>query len=120
MALSTSSSSPNVSILFCEAVAIYGLIITIMFSSRLTGDTKGGYTKSSYSHGFALFWAGLTVGMCDLICGVSVGICGSATALADAQDPTLFVKMLIIEIFASAVALFGLIVGLIENGKASA
>lgn len=79
-----------ISIIFCEVVAIYGVIMAIVFSSKLqvvSGDSLT--SASNYFTGFALFWAGLTVGMCNLICGVSVGINGSSAALADATDPSL-------------------------------
>jgi F0F1-type ATP synthase membrane subunit c/vacuolar-type H+-ATPase subunit K len=79
-----------ISIIFCEVVAIYGVIMSIVFSSHLN-DVPYEKIRSpqNYYVGFALFWAGLTVGACNLICGVSVGINGSSAALADAADPSL-------------------------------
>lgn len=82
-----------ISIIFCEVVAIYGVIISIVFSSKLTAPTSydAQFSGSNLYTGYALFWAGITVGACNLICGVSVGINGSSAALADAADPSLCV-----------------------------
>lgn len=79
-----------ISIIFCEVVAIYGVIMAIVFSAKLSYVPENILpTTSNYYTGFALFWSGVTVGMCNLICGVSVGINGSSAALADAADSTL-------------------------------
>jgi F0F1-type ATP synthase membrane subunit c/vacuolar-type H+-ATPase subunit K len=80
-----------ISIIFCEVVAIYGVIMSIVFSSKIDAVSYEHMSSAeNYYTGFALFWAGLTVGMCNLICGVSVGINGSSAALADAADPSLY------------------------------
>ncbi|PGH07031.1 V-type proton ATPase subunit C'' [Blastomyces parvus] len=109
-----------ISIIFCEVVAIYGVIMSIVFSSKITYvPIENLHSGSNLYTGYALFWGGLTVGVCNLICGIAVGINGSGAALADAADSSLFVRILVIEIFSSVLGLFGLIVGLLISGKAN-
>jgi V-type H+-transporting ATPase proteolipid subunit len=79
-----------ISIIFCEVVAIYGVIMSIVFSAKINNLTgPQAQSAESYYTGYALFWSGITVGMCNLVCGVAVGINGSGAALADAADPSL-------------------------------
>ncbi|KEZ41164.1 hypothetical protein SAPIO_CDS7242 [Scedosporium apiospermum] len=108
-----------ISIIFCEVVAIYGLIMSIVFTAKINAlDGEGMDSPNTAFVAYGIFWGGITVGMCNLVCGVSVGINGSGAALADAADASLFVKILVVEIFSSVLGLFGLIVGLLVSGKA--
>jgi len=106
-----------ISVIFCEAVAIYGIIMAIIFQGKF-GNTESAYTNRDYYSGYSIFWSGITVGFSNLFCGIAVGITGSGCALADAQDGSLFVKILIIEIFGSALGLFGVIIGIIQSASA--
>ena len=111
------TSKNLVSVIFCEAVAIYGVIIGIIMSGKV-GDKPFKEIMDDYDHalwtGFGLFCLGIYVGLSNLFCGVCVGVTGSNLAIADAQTPETYVKILIIEIFGSALGIFGIIVGIIQ------
>lgn len=126
-----------ISVIFCEALAIYGVIIAIICATKIKSsevigdqiDNAAGATHFGvkleagpevYFGGYCFFWTGVTVGLANLFCGICVGVVGSACALSDAQDPRMFVKILIVEIFGSALGLFGIIVGIIMSSNTSA
>lgn len=110
------------SVIFCEATAIYGVIMAIILTNKIKEPEDNGFYLAEnwdwagyYYAGYGMFSAGLSVGLTNIASGVSVGIAGSSCAIGDAQDASLFVKILIVEIFASALGIFGIIVGIIQS-----
>lgn len=112
-------------------IGIYGLVVSVLISDGLKQDLPL-YT------GFIQFGAGLSVGLAGLAAGFAIGIVGDAGVRGTAQQPRLFVGMILILIFAEVLGtlpslvnaatshelttypgLYGLIVALLMNSKAS-
>lgn len=71
------------------------------------------WTISSQSfRGFIHLGAGLSVGFSGLAAGFAIGIVGDAGVRGTAQQPRLFVGMILILIFAEVLGLYGLIVAI--------
>ncbi|XP_044730825.1 V-type proton ATPase 16 kDa proteolipid subunit-like [Chrysoperla carnea] len=86
-------------------VAIYGLVIAVL----IAGKFKAGYSLFS---GFIHLGCGLAVGFSGLAAGFAIGIVGDAGVRGTAQQPRLFVGMILILIFAEVLGLYGLIVAI--------
>lgn len=115
------------SVIFCEATAIYGVIVAIILTNKAKLPQDGvptdpvayeNYMNLARFAGYATLWSGMSVGFSNLGSGICVGVAGSNCAIADAQDASLFVKVLIIEIFGSALGIFGVIVAIIQSNSA--
>ena len=65
-----------ISVIFCEAVALYGVIIAIILSQKVRSvpmdPVTMRYCPFAYSSGYASFASGYTVGLGNLICGYGV------------------------------------------------
>ncbi|GFT35001.1 v-type proton ATPase 16 kDa proteolipid subunit [Nephila pilipes] len=94
-------------------IAIYGLVVAVLIANNIKSSTQG---YSPYN-GFLHFAAGLSVGLSGLAAGCAIGIVGDAGVRGTAQQPRLFVGMILILIFAEVLGLYGLIVALILTTK---
>lgn len=104
-----------VPVVMAGVLGIYGLIIAVIISTGIN-EGEGKYTLFM---GYAHLGSGLACGLAGLGAGMAIGIVGDAGVRANAQQPKLFVGMILILIFAEALALYGLIVGIILAQKAS-
>lgn len=92
-------------------IAIYGLVVAVLIANGLDKDT---YTLFK---SFVDLGAGLSVGLSGLAAGFAIGIVGDAGVRGTAQQPRLFVGMILILIFAEVLGLYGLIVALMLNTR---
>jgi V-type H+-transporting ATPase proteolipid subunit len=94
-------------------LAIYGLVVSVLIASNL-------HMKASLFLSFIQLGAGLSVGLAGMAAGFSIGIVGDAGVRGMAQQPRLFVGMVLILIFAEVLGLYGLIVALLMTTTGNA
>lgn len=98
-------------VVMAGVLGIYGLIVAVIISSKMTGDNYPAF------NGYAHLSAGLSCGLANLAAGFAIGIVGDAGVRAAAQQPRLYVGMVLILIFAEALGLYGLIVAIILQSR---
>ncbi|KFY14021.1 hypothetical protein V492_02910 [Pseudogymnoascus sp. VKM F-4246] len=86
-------------------LSIYGLVVAVIISGDLREQLPI-YTA------FLQLGAGISVGLCGLAAGFAIGIIGDGGVRGVAQQPKLFVAMILILIFAEVLGLYGMIVAL--------
>eukprot|EP00915_Cephaloidophora_sp_WS-2016_P007937 GHVH01010973.1.p1 GENE.GHVH01010973.1~~GHVH01010973.1.p1 ORF type:complete len:173 (+),score=17.08 GHVH01010973.1:109-627(+) len=91
-----------------QILAIYGLIISMIIFQKITPANA----YSAYM-GYSHLAAGLTTGLCSLGAGLAIGVVGDAGVRAIAQQSRLFVGMMLVLIFAEALGLYGMIIGIV-------
>ncbi len=72
-----------------------------------------------FARGALHLGAGLCVGLSGLAAGIAIGVVGDAGVRGVAQQPRLFVGMILILIFAEVLGLYGMFIALVICGKAS-
>merc|ERR1712156_775800 len=73
-------------------IAIYGVVVAVLIAGQMKSATDG-YTLYK---GFVHLGAGLAVGLSGLAAGYAIGIVGDAGVRGTAQQPRLFVGMILI------------------------
>ena len=80
-------------------IGIYGLVVSVLISNGLKQE-------SSLFANFIQLGAGLAVGLSGMAAGFAIGIVGDAGVRGTAQQPRLFVGMILILIFAEVLGMY--------------
>jgi V-type H+-transporting ATPase 16kDa proteolipid subunit len=127
-------------VVMAGVLGIYGLIVAVILNGKFsTPETGTGYATYSQYNGFSHLAAGLCVGLCSLASGLAIGIAadagtravgaqsamsaswkkmgftGDAGGQVNSAGDALFVGIILIQVFASNLGLYGLIASLIMS-----
>src|ERR1700761_6981336 len=93
-------------------LAIYGLVVSVMIANNMKPET---HMFNAFIH----LGAGLAVGIASLGAGFTIGITGDAGVRGVSQQPRLFIGMMLMQIFAEVLGLYGMVVALLMLSKAT-
>jgi len=92
-------------------IAIYGFVVAVLITNKMN------IKEYTLFRSFLDLGAGLSVGLSGLAAGFAIGIVGDSGVRGTAQQPRLFVGMILILIFSEVLGLYGLIVALVLTTK---
>ena len=112
------TSKNLISVIFCAAAALvlHHAVILQTKIEYVAPSPNGQYPQSAHASGYAMFAAGLTVGLANLVCGICALGRRSSWAFADAAKPDVVRAKTRQRIFEAPLGLFGVIVGIIMSG----
>jgi len=106
-----------VPVVMAGIIAIYGVVVAVLISQDIKTNIAAGTNwldrRTKIAKGFTHLGAGLSVGLSGLAAGFAIGIVGDAGVRGTAQQPKLYVGMILILIFAEVLGLYGLITALV-------
>eukprot|EP00766_Chilomastix_caulleryi_P000015 gnl/Chilomastix_caulleri/1010.p1 GENE.gnl/Chilomastix_caulleri/1010~~gnl/Chilomastix_caulleri/1010.p1 ORF type:complete len:175 (+),score=25.31 gnl/Chilomastix_caulleri/1010:42-566(+) len=102
-----SAMKSTLPVIMAGILCIYGLIISIAINSTI------GAAPLPKHQSMAHLGAGISTGVSSLAAGLAIGITGNIGSKAVANQPRVFVALLLILVFGEALALYGLIMSLV-------
>ena len=96
-----------VPVVMAGILGIYGLIVSVVLISKVTQANSNPYTM------FKVMTSGICVGFSCVAAGYAIGVVGDAGVRSNAMNQNMFVGMILMMIFAEAIALYGLIIAII-------
>ena len=109
-------------VIMAGMIGIYGLLIGIILVTTrgMSKSCRSNWPPLVVPQGYSLFEGiggfagGLACGLSGLAAGIAIGIVGDAGVRANAANEKVFTPMIVILVFAEALGIFGLIIGIIS------
>jgi len=104
-------------VIMAGMIGIYGVLIAIVLTTTKLKAGGGSEEPLSDFTGIVCFAGGLATGLSGLAAGIAIGVVGDAGVRANAIQSKVFTPMIVILVFAEALGIFGVIIGIIAINK---